>query len=108
MNQLYVQGSEAMGKMAGNWEVTWCNHGRKLGSDMVQPWQQLETNLSVFLVSESSQIGIEMYNIPFSHQLDNKAFGHKINQLDVYWTLYWTCAHGIHLLGLGGALPSCC
>jgi hypothetical protein len=30
MNQLYVQGSEAMGKMAGNWEVKWCNHGSNL------------------------------------------------------------------------------
>jgi hypothetical protein len=92
-----------MFKVVRQWE-RW----QEIGSEMVQPWQQFETNFSVFLVSERSQIGTEMYNIPFSHQLDNKAFGHKINQLDVYWTLYWTCAHGIHLLGLGGALPSCC
>jgi hypothetical protein len=92
-----------MFKLVRQWE-RW----QEIGSEIVQPWQQFETNLSVFLVSERSQIGIEMYNIPFSHQLDNKVLGHKINQLDVYWTLYRTYAHGIHLLGLGGALPSCC
>ncbi len=92
-----------MFKVVRQWE-RW----QEIGSEMVQPWQQFETNRNVFLVSERSQIGIEMYNIPFSHQLDNEAFRHKINQLDVYWTLYWTCAHGIHLLGLGGALQSCC
>jgi len=61
-----------MFKVVRQWE-RW----QEIGSEMVQPWQQFETNLSVFLVSERSQIGIEMYTITFSHQLDNKALGHK-------------------------------
>lgn len=51
-----------MFKVVRQWE-RW----QEIGSEMVQPWQQFETNLSVFLVSEWSQIGIEMYNIPLSH-----------------------------------------